>query len=87
LEGITKVKSHISAFGRHDSDHQEGGLVKKPTSFMMNANEIAEELDSLIDRPCSGDHRQVLIGGGRARKRRFLQENFMKIIYLDLGSK
>lgn len=33
LEGITRAKSHMGAFGMYDSEHQGGGLVKKPKDF------------------------------------------------------
>lgn len=79
LPDIVKVKSHMCAFGMNDSDHQGGGLVKKPTGFMTNAIKLAERLE----QPCSGDHRHVLLlGGGRARRAQIYPDELCReIIY------
>lgn len=64
-EGISRVKSHMCAFGIIDSDRHGGRLVKKPIGFMTNAILISQELS----KPCSGDHRHVVVlGGVRARR-------------------
>ena len=81
LEGVVKVKSHMCAFGMMDSDHQGGGLVKKATGWMTNAVKIGEELE----RPCSGDHRHVvLIGGGRAKRAQVYPGELCKAIIFGL---
>ena len=73
------VVANMCAFGMHDRDHQGGGLVKKPTGFMTNATMIAKKLA----KPCSGDHRHiVLIGHGRARRAQVYPNELCKQIIL-----
>ena len=61
LPGVSKVKSHMCAFGMTEGNV----LVKKPTGFMTNASKIGE----ILQRDCSGDHRHVVLLGGRRAKR------------------
>jgi len=62
---VLKIESHMCAFGMHDSDHQGGVSVKNANGFMTIAVTSAKE----SEKPCSGDHRHVvLIGGSRARR-------------------
>ena len=60
---------------------KEGHLVKKPTGWMTNAPALAKELA----KPCSGDHRHVvLIGGNRARRAQVYPNELCKaIIYFS----
>lgn len=54
----------MCALRMYDHDQQGGELIKNPTEFMTNAIKLREE----IEKPCSGDHRHVvLIGGGPAK--------------------
>ena len=41
LPEVSKVKSHMCAFGMKDEDNNGEGFVKKPTGFMINASKIA----------------------------------------------
>ena len=51
-EGVIKVRSDMCKFGMFQESEKGTELVKKPTGFMTNAPEIAEELKG----KCRGRH-------------------------------
>ena len=52
LEGVKMVKGDMCAFGMYQDTEEGRKLVMKPTGFMTNASEIADELK----QTCDGQH-------------------------------
>ena len=62
IKGVRVVISDMCCFGMQQVDKDGPGLVKKPTKFMTNSEELAQELS----RRCPGGHHHVSLLSGRA---------------------
>ena len=63
-EGVIKVRSDVCKFGMFQESGKGVDLVKKPTGFMTNPAEIAEELKG----KCAGGHTYIHLLDGRAKR-------------------
>jgi hypothetical protein len=62
-------------------DEQGSALIKKPTGFMTNAPCLADRLS----RPCTGDHRHILLMGGRAKRAEIYPGELCREIIIGLS--
>ena len=62
--GAVKVTFDFCQFGMTSSDEHGVGPAQKKTSVMTNSQMLA---DGLSRFKCKGDHRHVVLLGGRAR--------------------
>ena len=64
MPGVEKVIGHMCAFGMVQEDEHGPGLIKKPAAYMGNCPLLLKRLA----KKCSGDHRHILLMGGRAKR-------------------
>ena len=64
MGAVQKVVGNMCAFGMLQEDEHGVGLVKKPTGFMTNSDEIARRLK----QSCPGGHRHIYLINGRAKR-------------------
>lgn len=79
-EGVTRIKSHICAFGMESEDKLGKGFAKKPTGFMTNVPELAKRLELC----CPGGHRHVIIRGGKSRRTEVYPNELCREIIIGL---
>lgn len=63
-EGISKYDSDMCCFGMHEMGKDGLEFVKKPTTFLTNA----EEIRKLLGEQCEGMHKHIHLLNGRAKR-------------------
>ena len=71
---LEKLTAHMCRFNMTATDGEHSGLVKKPTSFITNA----EYLRNLLELHCTGGHRQMHLINGRAANARIYPHDLCK---------
>ena len=77
---VKRIVSHMCAFGMMQEKDGIEMLVKKPTAFMTNSDEMAKRLS----RKCEGEHRHVVLIGGRAKRAEIYPEELCREILIGL---
>ena len=80
MPNVCKVKSHMCAFGMTGQDEQGEASVKKPTGFMTSAPLLAKQLE----KPCTQDHRHIVLSGGKAKRCEVYPDQLCKAIVYEL---
>ena len=63
-EGVNKYDSDMCCFGMHQAGEEGMEFVKKPTTFLTNADEIGKALSE----KCMGTHKHIRLLNGRASR-------------------